>query len=71
MSAQSVVDLPEPVGPVTSTRPLGRWHSCRISFESPISSAVMMRLGMTRKTPPMPLRSMKKLQRKRARPGTS
>ena len=29
----------------------------------------MILLGITRKTPPMPLRSRKKLQRKRARPG--
>ena len=34
-----------------------------------MSSAVMILLGITRNTPPMPLRSRKKLQRKRATPG--
>src|SRR5256885_6972349 len=33
-----VVDLPEPVGPVTSTRPLLRKHRSSTSFDSPIRS---------------------------------
>ncbi len=55
MSAHRVVDLPEPVGPVTSTRPLGRWQSWRISFERFISSAVMILLGIDPEDPAHPL----------------
>ena len=39
--------------------------------ESPRSSAVMIFDGMTRKTAPGPLRSMKMFERKRASPGMS
>ena len=39
--------------------------------ERPSSSAVRIFDGMTRKTAPGPLRSMKMLERKRARPGIS
>src|SRR5438445_2006066 len=36
--AASVVDLPDPVGPVTSTRPLGRSASSCTTFGRPSSS---------------------------------
>jgi hypothetical protein len=46
MSAQSVVDLPDPVGPVTSTRPLVSWQSRCTSGEMPICSTVTTEAGM-------------------------
>src|SRR4051812_47481203 len=64
--AHRVVDLPLPVGPVTSTSPLVRKQSFKISLDSPMSSAVRILLGICRKTAPIPLRSRKTLQRKRA-----
>jgi hypothetical protein len=61
----------DPVGPVTSTRPLVRWHNCRMCCESPSCSAVRISAGITRNTAPRPLRSRKLLARKRARPAIS
>src|SRR4051812_49883293 len=69
--AQSVVDLPDPVGPVTSTRPLCSLHRERIAGDRPSCSAVRILLGITRNTAPFPLRSMKIFARNRARPGIS
>ena len=69
--AQSVVDLPEPVGPVTSTRPLFNWQSCRMWDDSPSCSAVRILEGMTRNTAPGPLRSANTFARKRASPAIS
>ena len=50
MMAASVVDLPDPVGPVTSTMPL-RSRAISLSCAgSPSSSTVGTLLGMTRST---------------------
>ena len=51
--AARVVDLPDPVGPVTSTRPLGRIASSSTTGGRPSSSAVGMRMGMLRNTAPI------------------
>ena len=52
--AASVVDLPEPVGPVTSTRPdLSEQISLSTSGMCS-SSSVRIRLGIWRMTQPMP-----------------
>ncbi len=67
----SVVDLPDPVGPVTTTRPLVRKHRSSTACGSPSFSAGMMSIGIWRMTEPTPLRSSKAFTRKRARPGTS
>ena len=67
--AASVVDLPEPVGPVTSTRPRGRSARYRHTFGSPRSSMVGMRIGMTRNTAPIELRCWKTFARNRETPG--
>jgi len=69
--ARSVVDLPEPVGPVTRTSPLCKAHRLRIACDSPSFSAVRIWLGMTRNTAPRPFRSMKMFARNRARPAIS
>src|SRR5690606_30890047 len=69
--AASVVDLPEPVGPVTSTRPRG------LSARSPkilgqlSCSSVRILDGMVRNTAPAPRFWLKALTRKRARPWIS
>ena len=52
--AARVVDLPEPVGPVTSTSPFERKHRSRIGFGRPISSAERTVDGIWRITDPMP-----------------
>ena len=68
--AASVVLLPLPVVPVTSTRPRS---SSAIFFSTggrPSSSMVLTFTGMTRSTTPMVPRCWKTLQRKRPRPGT-
>ena len=46
--AASVVDLPEPVGPVTRIRPLGRSAICSTIAGRPSSSKVRILTGMTR-----------------------
>ena len=53
MTAASEVDLPEPVGPVTSTKPRGRLaSSCRTSG-SPSSSTVLIDTGIRRNAAPI------------------
>ena len=47
-----VVDLPEPVGPVISTRPRGRWANFSIESGSPRSSSRGIEYGMTRNAAP-------------------
>ena len=49
MMAASVVDLPEPVGPVTSTNPRGLWQNEWSTLGSPRSSMVLMLTGTSRK----------------------
>ncbi len=71
MIAASVVDFPEPVGPVTSTRPLSIAARRRTGSGIPSCSRVMILVGMTRKTAPEPRCWRKRFTRKRARPGTS
>ena len=69
ISAASVVLLPLPVVPVTSTSPRS---SSAIFFStggSPSSSIVRICIGMTRSTRPTVPRCWKTLQRKRPRPG--
>ncbi len=68
--AASVVDLPEPVVPVTSTRPRGSMAIFSITFGSVSCSMVWIRNGITRKTAPMVPRCWKTLTRKRPSPGT-
>ena len=46
--AASVVDLPEPVGPVTRMRPFGRSAICSTIAGSPSSSKPRILTGMTR-----------------------
>ena len=68
MMAASVVDLPEPVGPVTRTNPRGLWQKeCR-TLGRPSSSMVLMLTGMSRKAAPACPRWKKALTRKRAWP---
>ena len=52
--AASVVDLPEPVLPVTRIRPLLTLHRLRTASGSFSSSAVRALEGMARNTAPMP-----------------
>ena len=54
--AARVVDLPEPVGPVTRTRPRSSRASCVRMGGRPSSWAVLIWVGMTRKTAPSPRR---------------
>ena len=51
--AASDVDLPEPVGPVTSTKPRGFFVKSWTAVGSPRSSMEMISAGMTRKAAPM------------------
>ncbi len=69
--AASVVDLPEPVGPVTTTSPLVSQHRSMQAFGSPSFSTVMISIGICRMTEPTPLRSSNTFTRKRASPGIS
>ncbi|MNH41977.1 hypothetical protein D3C79_1035780 [compost metagenome] len=69
--AARVVDLPEPVGPVTSTRPRGNSAILRNISGAPRSSRLSTVLGMVRNTAPEPRACWKALTRKRARLGTS
>ena len=69
--AASVVDLPEPVGPVTSTRPRGfiaRSAKIRGQFSC---SSVRILDGMVRNTAAAPRFWLNALTRKRARPWIS
>ena len=61
----SVVDLPEPVGPVTSTSPRGFFDSSVTTGGRPSSSKVRILKGMVRKAPATAPRCMKMLARKR------
>ena len=65
--AASVVDFPEPVGPVTSTRPRGLSHSVFTTGARPSPSKLLISQGMVRKTAPTAPRCWKTLPRKRAR----
>ena len=65
MSAQIVVDLPEPVGPVTSTRPRVSAQRRWMSGDSPSSSTVTTAGGIRRNTAAAPMRSLNALARKR------
>ena len=70
-SEARVVDLPEPVGPVTSTSPLVSWQSAWTSGVMPISSTVGIADGITRKTAIGPPRSRAAFPRNRASPSIS
>ncbi len=61
--------MPEPVGPVTSTRPFFSIANFFSTGGSPSSSPVSTLLGMSRKTAEMPFFWLKKFARKRAKPG--
>ncbi|MNH41071.1 hypothetical protein D3C79_1024990 [compost metagenome] len=69
--AASVVDLPEPVGPVTSTRPRGLSASSAKILGALSCSSVRILLGMVRNTAAAPRCWLKALTRKRARPSIS
>ena len=69
--AASVVDLPEPVVPVTSTMPRCSSASAAITGGSASSSIVRIRCGIARATIETPPRWWKALTRKRATPGIS
>src|SRR5215471_8116017 len=66
-----VVDLPEPVGPVTSTRPRGSMHKSLKVFGAFSSSSDRISEGMLRNTAPAPRFWLKALTRKRASFGIS
>ncbi len=69
--AARVVDFPDPVGPVTSTRPLFSKHRLRTHSGRPRSSKLRISAGIWRKTAPTPWRSRKRLTRNLATPGIS
>ncbi len=52
-SAASVVDLPDPVGPVTSTNPRGNRAISETTGGSASSSMVLIWNGISRKAAPM------------------
>ncbi len=68
--AASVVDLPEPVVPVTRTRPRCSPAIFSITFGSISCSIDMILKGMTRSTTPRVPRCWKMFTRKRPSPGT-
>ena len=68
--AASVVDLPEPVVPVTRTRPRCSAAIFSSTFGSMSCSIVWILKGMTRSTTPSVPRCWKTFTRKRPRPGT-
>ena len=61
----SVVDLPEPVGPVTRIRPRGFSARSATTFGSPSSSKVLILNGIARNAPATLPRCTKTLPRKR------
>src|SRR3989454_6091148 len=69
--AASVVDLPEPVVPVTSTRPRCSSQIFVMTGGRFNSSVVRIFVGMTRSTMPTLPRCWKTLTRKRPRPARS
>src|SRR5579863_3625317 len=66
--AASVVDLPDPVGPVTSTRPRGLSHILLTTAGRPNWLKDLISKGIRRKTAEVAPRWLKTLARKRARP---
>ena len=68
MMAARVVDLPEPVGPVTSTIPFRSWAMSPSTGGMPSCSMVGILLGMTRMTTQNVPRCAKTFTRKRVRP---
>ena len=68
--AASVVDLPLPVGPVTSTRPRGFIASCSHTLGSPSCAKVGITIGIARMTIETAPRCFMTFTRKRATPGT-
>ena len=69
--AASVVDLPEPVGPVHSTMPRGLSESSAKTAGQFSCSRVRIFDGMVRNTAPAPRFWLNALTRKRARPWIS
>ena len=69
--AASVVDLPEPVVPVTRTIPRSSSASSRTTVGSASSSIVLIRWGIARQTIEIAPRCRKALIRKRATPAIS
>ena len=67
--AASVVDLPEPVVPVSRTMPRSSSASSRMTGGSWSSSTVLIETGIARMTSEADPRWRKALTRKRARPG--
>ena len=67
--AASVVDLPEPVGPVTRTKPRGLAVSSRSTCGTPSVSRPGISCGTSRKAALTDPRWKKQLTRKRATPG--
>ncbi len=67
--AASVVDLPEPVLPVTRIRPLLTLHRLRTASGMFSWSSVSALDGMARQTQPSPYRCRITLTRKRETPG--
>ena len=65
-----MVDLPEPVGPVTSTMPRGRSHMSETVLGSPSSSSGRIVNGTRRNAPATAPRCMNRLARNRASPFT-
>ncbi len=65
----SVVDLPQPVGPVTRTSPVGQRTNSAIESGAGSSSSVLILADMMRNAPPTPDRSMKTFTRARTRSG--
>ena len=68
--AASVVDLPEPVTPVTSTSPRGMSQICSTTLGRNNSSSARILVGMTRSTNPTLPRCWKIFTRKRPNPAT-
>ena len=66
----SVVDFPDPVGPVTSTKPLASRAKSATDAGTPRSSSGLISKGMARMTAPRESRWRKTLTRNRDRPGT-
>ena len=69
--AARVVDLPDPVGPVTSTSPRLRWPKVSTTGGIPRSSSGVIRHGISRITAPTASRCQNTLTRNRASPGTA
>src|SRR5579883_3409981 len=70
MMAASVVDFPEPVGPVTSTRPLGLFAKSETTAGKPSSSELRILKGIVRNAPATAPRCMYTFARKRDSPLT-